>query len=112
MVVSWTNFTSAGAIRDVSVTAGAMRIVMANFGFDKLTALRAPIIVRRNSIQALLEEKSLDHSTLIIVSEAILRVILGWRMLISGLSNVRRWPNPVNTATILFSKGATFFCFV
>ena len=47
MVVSWTNFTSAGAIRDVSVTAVAMRIVMANFGCDKLTALRAPIIVRR-----------------------------------------------------------------
>src|SRR6266704_71426 len=36
-------------------------------------------------------------------------VILGWRMLISGLSNVRRWPNPVNTASILFPKGATFF---
>ena len=112
MVVNWTNFTSAGAIRDLSVTVAAMRIVMANFGCDKLTALRAPIIVRRNSIQALLEEKSLDHSTLIIVSEAILRVILGWRMLISGLSNVRRWPNPVNTATILFPKGATFFGFV
>jgi len=31
------------------------------------------------------------------------------RMLISGLSNVRRWPNPVNTASILFPKGATFF---
>src|SRR5258707_14808272 len=46
------------------------------------------------------------------MSEAILRVILGWRMLISGLSNVRRWPNPVNTASILFPKGATFFGFV
>jgi uncharacterized membrane protein YphA (DoxX/SURF4 family) len=30
-------------------------------------------------------------------------------MLISGLSNVRRWPNPVNTARILFPRGATFF---
>ena len=30
-------------------------------------------------------------------------------MLISGLSNVRRWPNPANTASILFPKGATFF---
>lgn len=30
-------------------------------------------------------------------------------MLISGLSNVRRWPNPVNTASILFPRGAVFF---
>lgn len=54
----------------------------------------------------------MDHSTLVIITEAILRVILGWRMLISGLSNVRRWPNPVNTASILFPKGATVFGFV
>ena len=100
MVVSWTNFTSAGAIRDLSVISGAMRIVMANIGRGKLTALLAPIIVRRNSIQALLEETSLDHSTLVIMSEAILRVILGWRMLISGLSNVRRWPNPVSERVV------------
>jgi len=33
-------------------------------------------------------------------------------MLISGLSNVRRWPNPVDTARILFPKGATFFGFM
>lgn len=54
----------------------------------------------------------LENSTLVLVAEAALRVILGWRMLISGLSNVRRWPNPVNTASILFPKGATFFGFV
>lgn len=30
-------------------------------------------------------------------------------MLVSGLSNLGRWPNPVNTASILFPKGATFF---
>jgi len=54
----------------------------------------------------------LENWTLIILAEAALRVILGWRMLISGLSNVRRWPNPVNTASILFPKGATFFGFV
>ena len=30
-------------------------------------------------------------------------------MLISGLSNVRRWPNPVNTASILFPRGTVFF---
>lgn len=46
---------------------------------------------------------------LLLLAEASLRIILGWRMLISGLSNMRRWPNPVNTASILFPKGATFF---
>jgi uncharacterized membrane protein YphA (DoxX/SURF4 family) len=46
------------------------------------------------------------------LAEAGLRLILGWRMLISGLSNVRRWPNPVQTASILFPKGATFFGFI
>ena len=51
----------------------------------------------------------MEHSNLVIFAEAMLRAILGWRMLISGLSNVRRWPNPVNTARILFPKGATFF---
>lgn len=51
----------------------------------------------------------MDQQSLIAISEAILRVILGWRMLISGISNVQRWPNPVNTASILFPKGATFF---
>jgi uncharacterized membrane protein YphA (DoxX/SURF4 family) len=51
----------------------------------------------------------LENSTLVLLAEATLRVILGWRMLISGLSNIRRWPNPVNTASILFPQGATFF---
>ena len=50
--------------------------------------------------------------TLSLAAEATLRVILGWRMLVSGVSNVRRWPNPVNTASILFPKGAVFFGFV
>jgi len=54
----------------------------------------------------------LEHSTLVLLAEATLRVVLGWRMLISGLSNVRRWPNPVNTASILFPQGAVFFGFV
>lgn len=53
----------------------------------------------------------MEHSTLVSVTEAILRLILGWRFLISGLSNVRRWPNPVNTASILFSRYAYFFGF-
>ena len=49
---------------------------------------------------------------MVLLAEAALRAILGWRMLISGLSNIRRWPNPVTTASILFPKGATFFGFV
>ncbi|HEX9455973.1 MAG TPA: DoxX family protein, partial [Candidatus Binatia bacterium] len=51
----------------------------------------------------------MENGTLVLLAEATLRVILGWRMLISGLSNIRRWPNPVNTASILFPQGATFF---
>jgi uncharacterized membrane protein YphA (DoxX/SURF4 family) len=54
-------------------------------------------------------EEGWEHSTLLGIAEALLRVILGWRFLISGLSNVRRWPNPVNTASILFSKHAKLF---
>ncbi len=54
----------------------------------------------------------MEQASLAIFAEAILRMILGWRMLISGLSNVRRWPNPVNTARILFSRGTTFFGFM
>jgi uncharacterized membrane protein YphA (DoxX/SURF4 family) len=58
------------------------------------------------------EDKALEYSTIVMLAEAALRLILGWRMLISGLSNVRRWPNPVNTASILFPRGAPFFGFV
>ena len=54
----------------------------------------------------------MDHSSLVLMAEAVLRIIFGWRFLISGLSNVRRWPNPVQTASILFPKGAPFFGFV
>jgi uncharacterized membrane protein YphA (DoxX/SURF4 family) len=70
-------------------------------------------ILRRNFRSAKSrKELSLEQSTLVLLAEAALRVILGWRMLISGLSNVRRWPNPVNTASILFPQGAVFFGFV
>ena len=54
----------------------------------------------------------MEHSTLVLLAEAALRVMLGWRMLVSGVSNVRRWPNPVNTASILFPRGAAFFGFI
>jgi uncharacterized membrane protein YphA (DoxX/SURF4 family) len=77
----------------------------------ELTAVIAPIILRQISLLSV-EEQALEHSTLVVLSEALLRLILGWRILVSGLSNVRRWPNPVQTASILFPKGATFFGFV
>jgi uncharacterized membrane protein YphA (DoxX/SURF4 family) len=51
----------------------------------------------------------LEDSTAVLTTEAILRIILGWRFLISGVSNIWRWPNPVRTASILFPKGAIFF---
>jgi uncharacterized membrane protein YphA (DoxX/SURF4 family) len=54
----------------------------------------------------------LEHPSLVLMAETILRIILGWRFLISGLSNIRRWPNPVTTASILFPKGALLFGFV
>lgn len=54
----------------------------------------------------------MDHSSLVLITETILRVMLGWRFLISGLSNVRRWPNPAQTASNIFPKRATFFGFV
>lgn len=54
----------------------------------------------------------MESSSVVLMAEAVLRIIFGWRFLISGLSNVRRWPNPVQTASILFPKGAPFFGFV
>jgi uncharacterized membrane protein YphA (DoxX/SURF4 family) len=54
----------------------------------------------------------LESSISVLIAEAILRIILGWRFLTSGLSNVRRWPNPVETASLVFLKGATFFGFI
>jgi uncharacterized membrane protein YphA (DoxX/SURF4 family) len=55
---------------------------------------------------------TLEHPSLVLMAETVLRIILGWRFLISGLSNIRRWPNPVRTASILFPKAAPFFGFV
>jgi uncharacterized membrane protein YphA (DoxX/SURF4 family) len=54
----------------------------------------------------------LEQSTLLPLAEAILRVILGWRFLISGVSNVKRWPNPVKTASLILPRGATFCGFM
>ena len=44
--------------------------------------------------------------------ETLLRIALGLRFLYSGVSNVRRWPNPVKNAEIVFPFGSTFFGFV
>ena len=54
----------------------------------------------------------MEPASLVLMAETVLRIILGWRFLISGLSNIRRWPNPVRTASILFPKGAPVFGFI
>ena len=59
--------------------------------------------------QLLRRETLLDTGTFLIVVETILRVGLGLRILNSGLSNIRRWPNPVKNASFVFPFGATFF---
>lgn len=50
----------------------------------------------------------MEQLNVVLITESILRIILGWRFLISGLSNLRRWPNPVQTASLIFPTGATF----
>jgi uncharacterized membrane protein YphA (DoxX/SURF4 family) len=78
------------------------------FGIDeKFSADYSPVISLTVVAGGIVE-----HSSLILIAEAIFRVIFGWRFLISGLSNVRRWPSAANTASILFPRGATFFGFV
>ena len=83
----------------------------ARTGLD-LTPVTGIIILRRNFLPISQRGGRVENPTLVTLAEAGLRLILGWRMLISGLSNVRRWPNPVQTASILFPKGATFFGFI
>jgi uncharacterized membrane protein YphA (DoxX/SURF4 family) len=55
------------------------------------------------------ETNILEHLSLAHMTEALLRVIFGWRFLISGFSNIQRWPNAVSTASLLFPQGAKFF---
>jgi uncharacterized membrane protein YphA (DoxX/SURF4 family) len=54
----------------------------------------------------------MDSSNLVLLTEAVLRLVLGFRFLSSGLDNVRRWPNPARTASIIFPRGPLFFGFV
>jgi uncharacterized membrane protein YphA (DoxX/SURF4 family) len=51
----------------------------------------------------------LEHTAALIIIETLLRIALGLRFLYSGLSNVRRWPNPVRNAEIVFPFGTKFF---
>jgi uncharacterized membrane protein YphA (DoxX/SURF4 family) len=50
----------------------------------------------------------LDAAALTFI-ETLLRIGLGLRFLYSGVSNVRRWPNPVRNAAIVFPFGTKFF---
>jgi uncharacterized membrane protein YphA (DoxX/SURF4 family) len=58
------------------------------------------------------ETKIVEYSSVLNMTEAFLRLIFGWRFFISGLSNIRRWPNAVGTASLIFPKGSTFFGFI
>ncbi|OGQ51518.1 MAG: hypothetical protein A3I10_04310 [Deltaproteobacteria bacterium RIFCSPLOWO2_02_FULL_57_26] len=54
----------------------------------------------------------MDDAFLIVAVETLLRITLGLRFLYSGLSNVRRWPNAVENAGLVFPFGQTFFGFI
>jgi uncharacterized membrane protein YphA (DoxX/SURF4 family) len=82
--------------------------------FQRLAIDQLPTAGYSPSVQATFpgRRKTLEHATVVLIAESILRVILGWRFLVSGLSNIRRWPNPVETARLLFPEGAIYFGFI
>lgn len=51
----------------------------------------------------------MDQQTPLTIIETLLRIGFGLRFLYSGVSNIRRWPNPVRNAEIIFPFGAKFF---
>ncbi len=51
----------------------------------------------------------MDQQALLTIIETVLRIGLGLRFLYSGVSNIRRWPNPVRNAGFVFPFGAKFF---
>ncbi len=51
----------------------------------------------------------MDQQTLLIIVETVLRIGFGLRFLTSGISNIRRWPNPVRNAELVFPFGTKFF---
>ncbi len=54
----------------------------------------------------------MDQITLLPIVESLLRIILGLRFLKSGISNVLKWPNAAQTASLIFPYGAYFFALV
>jgi len=54
----------------------------------------------------------MDQGVLLSVIESLLRVVLGLRILHSGVSNVIRWPNPKKNTRLIFPFGETFFAVV
>jgi uncharacterized membrane protein YphA (DoxX/SURF4 family) len=50
-----------------------------------------------------------DQQTPLTIIETLLRIGFGLRFLYSGASNIRRWPNPVRNAEIIFPFGTKFF---
>ncbi|HEY1266627.1 MAG TPA: DoxX family protein [Candidatus Binatia bacterium] len=51
----------------------------------------------------------MDQQTLLTIAETALRIGFGLRFLTSGISNIRRWPNPVRNAELVFPFGTKFF---
>jgi uncharacterized membrane protein YphA (DoxX/SURF4 family) len=51
----------------------------------------------------------LDTAAGLTIIETALRIALGLRFLYSGVSNVRRWPNPVRNAELVFPFGGRLF---
>jgi uncharacterized membrane protein YphA (DoxX/SURF4 family) len=51
----------------------------------------------------------MDQTSLLTAVETTLRIALGLRFLSSGLSNIRRWPNAVENANLVFPFGGTLF---
>lgn len=54
----------------------------------------------------------MEPSFLLSAVETLLRIILGLRFLSSGLSNIRRWPDAVHNARLVFPFGETFLGFI
>jgi uncharacterized membrane protein YphA (DoxX/SURF4 family) len=54
----------------------------------------------------------MEYGLLLTGIESALRIVLGLRFLSSGVSNIRRWPHAIESARIVFPRGAPFFGFV
>jgi len=54
----------------------------------------------------------LDQITLLPFMESLFRIVLGLRLLKSGISNVLNWPNAAQTASLIIPYGAYLCAFV